>query len=87
MRYSHIITDNSDNVFFQADVNQVYRYNRRILPNDNFTGDRDDNSSPDQSPRTSDSSNGSSSNFNQYRAISSRPMDPRMLHSKFNPCG
>jgi len=66
----------------EADVNQVYRYNRRILPNDNFNGDKDGNSSQDQSPRTSDSSNGSSSNFSQYRTLSNRPMDPRMLHMR-----
>jgi len=64
----------------EADVNQVYRYNRRILPNDNFTGDKDSDSSPDQSPRNFDGAN--SSSRRQYSALPSRPLDPRMLHMR-----
>jgi len=65
----------------EADVSQVYRYNRRILSNDNYTGDKDSDSSPDQSPRNLNGSS-SNSNVNQYQTLSNRPLDPRMLHMR-----
>ncbi|CAG5110754.1 Oidioi.mRNA.OKI2018_I69.chr2.g5122.t1.cds [Oikopleura dioica] len=64
----------------EADVNQVYRYNRRILPNDNFKGDGGSSgSSP--SPNNGDGSSGfngydGGSNFRAHR------MDSRMLHMR-----